>query len=187
MEYQDPLEFSALLNEIYELKPCRHILEIGSLHGESLERFMETCERNAVVVSVDQIVPPFDPRYEKQKYGHEIAWHQTARRFGHEFYCLDRNSTDPKTVEIVKKLLPEVDFLFIDGGHDYTTCMADWINYSPLVRLGGLIAFHDMGQEYPDVRKVFEKVLESSPGKLVSREICRSKERWGIGLIRKGY
>lgn len=35
------------------------------------------------------------------------------------------------------------DFLFIDAGHSYADVRADYINYAPLVRNGGMIAFHD--------------------------------------------
>jgi predicted O-methyltransferase YrrM len=37
-----------------------------------------------------------------------------------------------------------LDFLFIDGDHRYEGAKADFELYSPLVRPGGLIAFHDI-------------------------------------------
>ena len=36
-----------------------------------------------------------------------------------------------------------VDFLFIDGNHSYEQVLADYLMYSPLVKRGGIIAFHD--------------------------------------------
>jgi hypothetical protein len=41
-------------------------------------------------------------------------------------------------------LVPEVDFLFIDGDHSYEGVKKDFEMYSPLVKSGGLIAFHDI-------------------------------------------
>ena len=37
-----------------------------------------------------------------------------------------------------------VDLLFIDGDHQYATVLTDWLLYSPLVKRGGLVAFHDV-------------------------------------------
>ena len=37
----------------------------------------------------------------------------------------------------------EFNFLFIDANHSYAGCKADFENWSPLVRSGGEIAFHD--------------------------------------------
>ena len=36
-----------------------------------------------------------------------------------------------------------VDLLFLDGDHQYASVLTDWLLYSPLVKPGGLIAFHD--------------------------------------------
>ena len=45
------------------------------------------------------------------------------------------------------------DFLFIDAGHSYDDVAADHRDYEPLVRPGGLIAFHDalLREAYPEV------------------------------------
>ena len=37
-----------------------------------------------------------------------------------------------------------LDWLFIDGNHDYEPTKSDYIKYSPFVRPGGLIGFHDI-------------------------------------------
>lgn len=36
-----------------------------------------------------------------------------------------------------------IDLLFIDGDHQHDAVLADWLLYSPLVKPGGLVAFHD--------------------------------------------
>lgn len=43
----------------------------------------------------------------------------------------------------------QVDFLFIDGDHSEKGIEADFNDYSPLVRPGGLIAFHDIVEKQP--------------------------------------
>lgn len=41
-----------------------------------------------------------------------------------------------------------VDVLFIDGDHSYKGVLTDWLLYSPLVKVGGIIAFHDIELYY---------------------------------------
>jgi predicted O-methyltransferase YrrM len=43
-----------------------------------------------------------------------------------------------------KTTKPFIDFLFIDGDHSYNGVKLDWIDYSPFVRKGGIVAFHDI-------------------------------------------
>jgi predicted O-methyltransferase YrrM len=53
------------------------------------------------------------------------------------------NSMSDKTFNIVKERCPSIDFLFIDGGHDYNNVINDFDRYSKLVSPGGLIVFDD--------------------------------------------
>jgi cephalosporin hydroxylase len=55
------------------------------------------------------------------------------------------NSVMADTKETVCEVIDEkqVDMLFIDGSHKYTFVEADFNHYEPLVRSGGIIAFHD--------------------------------------------
>jgi hypothetical protein len=55
------------------------------------------------------------------------------------------DSHNPETISEIKKLLPHgCGLLFIDGDHTYEGAKADFINYSPLVKEGGVIALHDI-------------------------------------------
>lgn len=56
------------------------------------------------------------------------------------------DSQSEETVEKLKKVLQgkAVDFLFIDGDHHYAACKRDYELYSPFVRKGGFIGFHDI-------------------------------------------
>jgi len=42
-----------------------------------------------------------------------------------------------------------VDFLFIDGDHSLECCRSDFENYSPLIKVGGLVALHDYDTTRP--------------------------------------
>lgn len=67
---------------------------------------------------------------------------------------LHGSSFAPKTINLVHNTLSgrPLDILFIDGDHSYAGAKADFDAYAPLVRPGGLIAFHDI---VPDFRSRF--------------------------------
>jgi len=60
------------------------------------------------------------------------------------------SSINPSTVHKIETILAgqPLDVLFIDGNHDYEFVKQDFINYSPMVREGGIIAFHDTVSEH---------------------------------------
>ena len=50
-----------------------------------------------------------------------------------------------------------IDFIFIDGDHSYDACKADIDAWTPYVKRGGVIAFHDFGSRADGVtRAIFE-------------------------------
>lgn len=59
---------------------------------------------------------------------------------------LRRDSRDPRTAAAVQDALGgrPADFLFVDADHSYEGVTANFRLYGPLVRAGGLIAFHDI-------------------------------------------
>jgi predicted O-methyltransferase YrrM len=65
---------------------------------------------------------------------------------GQEVWLRDGSSRAPETVRAFTRALGprRLDLLFIDGDHRYEGVRRDFLEYSPLVREGGLIAFHDV-------------------------------------------
>lgn len=56
-----------------------------------------------------------------------------------------------------------IDLLFIDADHSYEGVSADWKNWSPFVRKGGIIAFHDYYVKkkggHPGVRRFIDESI----------------------------
>lgn len=79
----------------------------------------------------------------------------------------------------------QVDLLFIDGDHSYDGCKLDYQMYSPLVRPGGLIAFHDI-VDTPFMRSVDNDVWRFW-GELQGdkREFVAGGDWGGIGVVVK--
>lgn len=47
--------------------------------------------------------------------------------------------------DVINIFTEKIDLLFIDGNHDYDSVLRDYQQWSPLVKVGGYIAFHDVG------------------------------------------
>jgi len=60
----------------------------------------------------------------------------------HKGEILNFDSHSQEAVSVAAQLGP-FDFLFIDTDHSYHNVKDEYIKYSPLVRKGGIIAFHD--------------------------------------------
>ena len=58
----------------------------------------------------------------------------------------------------------QIDFLFIDGNHAYDAVRRDFLDWTPKVRRGGVIAFHDVGRSNsPGPLQVIEELIKGRP------------------------
>lgn len=76
-----------------------------------------------------------------------------------------------------------LDFLFIDGDHSADGVRRDWNTFGPLVRRGGLIAFHDI-QPHPETLGVHALWKELRSSHLDTEEFNIGAEWGGIGVVR---
>ena len=140
--FQVPWEIRVLLGLLWALRPKR-ILEIGTASGGTLFLFSQIADPNAIIISVDLPGGPFGGGYPEWK----IPLYKSFKRYpSQEIFLIRADSHDTRTLDLVKKILDnhKLDFLFIDGDHTYEGVKKDFEMYSPLVRRGGLIAFHDI-------------------------------------------
>jgi predicted O-methyltransferase YrrM len=79
----------------------------------------------------------------------------------------------------------KLDFLFIDGDHTYEGVKKDFEMYSPLVRKGGLIAFHDICKHPPQLNCTVDKFWNEIKGSYDFEEIIDNpSQNWaGIGVL----
>src|SRR5208282_1825642 len=75
-----------------------------------------------------------------------IPLYRRFPRKGQRLHLLRVDSHSPETKERVLEILAGelLDYLFIDGDHTYEGVQRDFRMYSPLVRSGGIVAFHDI-------------------------------------------
>jgi cephalosporin hydroxylase len=132
--WQNRGEILALLEVVAELRP-RRACEIGSMEGGTLFLLTQMCDPDAHVVSLDW-------RYTEAR---RRTFPQFARH-RQRLSLVEADSHDPATRDRVRDLLEgePLDFLFIDGDHSYAGVAQDFEMFAPLVRPGGVVAFHDI-------------------------------------------
>jgi predicted O-methyltransferase YrrM len=134
-------EISQLLRRVEEIKP-QHILEIGTANGGTLFLFAHAAAQNGHLISVDLPGGEFGDGYPIWR----VPLYRSFAMPGQRIDLLRADSHSVVTRQKIEQLLQEtkLDFLFIDGDHRYEGVKADFEMYAPLVRPGGLIAFHDI-------------------------------------------
>ena len=104
-----------------------------------------------------------------------------------KIYLIRANSHSPLSLQKAKSTLKgkSLDFLFIDGDHTYEGVKKDFEMYSPLVKKGGLVAFHDICIHPPALKSdVYSYWNEIKLTHDYEEIIADPHQGWaGIGLI----
>ena len=150
---QKKFEITKLLQLLRERQP-RVVGEIGGRIGGSLALFAQVAAPDARILSIDLEYKP----------GQKEALGALARA-AQKITCVAADSHAPKTRAMVEDWLSgeQFDFLLIDGDHSLSGVTSDHLMYSPLVRQGGVIAFHDI---VPDSRTRHGIVTASDVGQV---------------------
>ena len=143
-----PILLAQVRSEIIELgkllsaRSPKHSLEIGTNYGGTLFLLCTLSAPDAKIISVDLPSGPFGGGYPLRK----IPLFRRFTKPGQQLDLVRADSHDPGTKQRVMQMLGEqqLDYLFIDADHTYQGVENDFRMYSPLVRRGGMIAFHDI-------------------------------------------
>jgi predicted O-methyltransferase YrrM len=135
-------ELGGLLNWMTQRPPPRAVLEIGTARGGTLFCWCALAAPDATVISLDLPQGIHGGGYPPWK---TLLY----RRFAgpkQQLHLLRGDSHEQNMLDAVKKLLPPggLDFLFIDGDHTLDGVRRDFEMYSPLMKPGGAIVFHDI-------------------------------------------
>ena len=90
-------------------------------------------------------------------------------------YFIHGNSNDPKTIRNLYELVNKIDIIFIDALHSYESVLTDWLVYSPRVRKGGIVAFHDCEKRFPNRKGVAEFIDDLESGNIDGKEYEMNK------------
>ncbi len=175
-------EIIELLRIVSELKP-KALIEIGTAAGGTLFLFSRVASPDALIVSIDLPGGKFGGGYPEWK----IPIYRSFAKDDQKIVLLRADSHDPKTLEEVRRILGnrKLDFLFIDGDHSYEGVRKDFEMYSPLVREGGIIAFHDIVEHPPETGCEVSKFWNEIKHRYKYAEIVKDwNQKWaGIGVL----
>jgi len=172
-------ELAWLVQQVRTLKP-RTVLEIGTARGGTLFLWTRLARPDAVIVSIDLPGGRFGGGYNPRR---GSVYHHFPRS-GQQLHLLREDSHQDSTLDKTRALFGGelIDFLFIDGDHTYEGVKKDWEMYSPLVRPGGLIAFHDIAGNYEDTQ--VKRLWDSVKPAFEHREYAVDPQGYyGIGVL----
>lgn len=179
---QQPVEIRTLFLRVKELRP-KTVLEIGTNNGGSLFLFCRAADPNATVLSLDLPSGKFGGGYSIWR----VPYYRAFAGSGQRLRLLRQDSHTPESLARVRQELrgQPLEFLFIDGDHTYAGVKQDFLTYGPLVRPGGLIAFHDILPAPPkiggEVHRFWAEIRDQYAGEEVVQDPNQGK--MGIGLI----
>jgi predicted O-methyltransferase YrrM len=130
------------LAKLLQANPPKRSLEIGTNYGGTLFLLCTISPPDAKIISVDLPSGRFGGGYPRRKA-------PLFRKFvtgDQELHLLRADSHSLRTKDRVMQILDgeKLDYIFIDADHTYAGVQRDFEMYSPLVRSGGIIAFHDI-------------------------------------------
>lgn len=165
------VEVTGLANLVQERASAR-ILEIGRAEGGTLYVLANAAPPGSVIVSIDIVRVGPATRFQLSRFAP-----------GRRVEIIGGDSAASATVDRVRRLLDDraLDLLFIDGDHSYEGVRRDYELWAPLVRPGGVIAFHDIrpGPGSADVHKFWAE-LQGDKAEIVADP---GQASYGIGLL----
>ncbi len=181
-----PGQFRSEIEQLAALvhqRKSKVVVEIGTKWGGTLAIWCASADPKATIVSIDLPGGIHGGGYP--------GWRTLVyRRFAQpqqSLHLLRMDSHLPQTLAHLKSILsPDgIDFLFIDGDHTYEGVKMDFEMYSPLVRHGGLVAFHDVVVHPPEQKCDADKFWREIKTKYKNWEFIEDPNQGmcGIGVL----
>lgn len=174
-------ELQAFHERLARLRPVRS-MEIGTARGGTF--YMLARRTSGTVVSVDLPGGPYGGGYASWR----VPLYKSFAGPGQRVLLFRRDSQLRSTMETVQQHLDGLlDVLFIDGDHSYEGAKRDHDLYSPLVRRGGVIAFHDIvphADERVGVWQLWRELKERHMSEELVTKTPLPHIGGGIGILR---
>ncbi|HTU33380.1 MAG TPA: class I SAM-dependent methyltransferase [Candidatus Acidoferrum sp.] len=155
-----------LFEAAYSLASPANIVEIGSFKGRSTVALASGCRgRRKRVFSIDT----FDGGgwdLDQRDFFAEFSENVKRCRVSQHVTVLRGKSTD-----VASGWSRPIHMLFIDGCHEYEAAKADFDCYFPHVVPGGIVAFHDVNEDWPGVLRLWNETVRD---RLVDVGDCHS-------------
>ncbi|MEH1904856.1 MAG: class I SAM-dependent methyltransferase [Nostoc sp.] len=149
-----------LFNKVKSLPKDAVIVEIGSFKGRSTVAMAYACiGTKRKIYSIDTW-DGNDADFSERKFFE--VWEQNVQLNGLEQYVIPLRGYSHDVLNRWDKLtnIKTVDFIFIDGSHQYLDVLKDFQLSFSLVKNGGWIAFHDVVPTWPGPERVWHNIAK---------------------------
>jgi predicted O-methyltransferase YrrM len=186
---QRTTEIGALAGLVRDLRPTR-VLEIGTSRGGTFYLWTRLAGDEATLVSVD--LPPVWTLGDLEEEP-KLALFNGFQRERQSLHFIRRDSHLVETRTEVCAIFGNtpIDFLFIDGDHSYGGVRGDFLDYGPLVRAGGIIAFHDILPHSAGLGGEVWRFWQEVRARYEGIELVEDTQQNGFGIgvirVREGY
>ncbi|MGH1395934.1 MAG: class I SAM-dependent methyltransferase [Trichormus sp.] len=160
-----------LFNKVKSLPEDAVILEIGSFQGRSTVAMGYACiGTNRKIYAIDTWDGNDSDFAERQFFD---IWQHNIKANGLEDYVIPLKGYSHEVLQQWQELTNHkaIDFIFIDGSHQYLDVLKDFEMSFPLVKENGWIAFHDVIETWPGSERVWHKTAKYF---LANHEYCSS-------------
>jgi predicted O-methyltransferase YrrM len=175
-------EFHRFAAIVARLRP-KFVLEIGTFFGGTLFVLSRLADHGATIISVDLPGGKFGGGYQ----GLRAPLYRRFPRKDERLHLIRGNSHELETQNKVRQILAgqKLDLLFTDGDHSYDGVKNDFESYLPLVRKGGMVAFHDIAEHPAESGCEVSRFWNEVKLRYAHEEIIEDrKQGWaGIGVV----
>jgi len=128
-----------------------HILDFSKLHLTVIDPIIPDSMEASLIGSMDRLTHNLKPYGTRVNFIRDYSWN------------------------VVKGWKTLLDFLFIDGDHNYSAVLRDYREWAPHLRVGGLLAVHDSRMSRPGGAG-----FHPGPSQMAHEEIYNHPETWEI-------
>lgn len=161
------------------------VLEIGTARGGTLFLLTKVSSPNAHLISLDLPGGQYGGGYNRWVGNFYKSFALDTQKIS----MIRADSHNVSTLNKLKKILKDkhIDVLFIDGDHTYEGVKKDFEMYSPLVKIGGIIAFHDIVVHPPEINCNVNKYWNEIKHNFEYKEFVENwdQKMCGFGIIIK--
>ena len=153
---RDRIGQEGLLDLITELGETtgKTMVEIGTFTGESTVIFADHFKE---VIGIDPMLPEYDKQDPTSKFDfNEVLKMFLLRTENYNNISLIQKTSDDAVNDFKDA---SIDFVYIDGIHQYPNVLSDIKNYLPKIKKGGIIGGHDYGQHWPGVKQAVDEMF----------------------------
>lgn len=137
------------------------IVEIGVLNGQTTKILLENTR--AHVYGIDPIIPD---SMDKNLIGNEYKINDLLKKYSNFTFIKDYS------FNVIKTWSQKIDYLFIDGDHNYDAVKRDFEEWYPFVKNNGVISLHDSAANrkgphwWPGPSKLADELIFSHDSRL---------------------